>query len=268
RGDRLYLCPVDRGRPALAALGGSRRVHRRRDHRLSRRLLCEGLESAIGLRADARSDRRQAAGRLVPVDARRGRHYPRLVAVGGDRDPVPRNPGVGPARISRRAPRQRTRHQACEMEDHDPARCDRLPARGRSRRPRGARRDPDRTAAALDLRDLHDLHRLGLFPPRHPPCARGGWRMKVKYFAWVRERVGKAEETIEPPANVRTVDDLIAWLSARDDFDVAREITALSQGRTDIGAVVTFSGICRGPEGGNDIASLTLEHYRGMAEAE
>ena len=39
--------------------------------------------------------------------------------------------------------------------------------------------------------------------------------MKVKYFAWVRERVGKAEETIEPPANVRTVDDLIAWLSAR-----------------------------------------------------
>ncbi len=29
--------------------------------------------------------------------------------------------------------------------------------------------------------------------------------MKVKYFAWVRERVGKAEETIEPPATVRTV---------------------------------------------------------------
>ena len=28
--------------------------------------------------------------------------------------------------------------------------------------------------------------------------------MKVKYFAWVRERVGKAEETVEPPASVRT----------------------------------------------------------------
>jgi sulfur-carrier protein len=41
--------------------------------------------------------------------------------------------------------------------------------------------------------------------------------MKVKYFAWVRERIGKAEETIEPPANVRTVDDLIAWLSGRGD---------------------------------------------------
>ncbi len=34
--------------------------------------------------------------------------------------------------------------------------------------------------------------------------------MKVKYFAWVRERVGKAEEMVEPPASVRTVDDLMA----------------------------------------------------------
>jgi molybdopterin synthase sulfur carrier subunit len=41
--------------------------------------------------------------------------------------------------------------------------------------------------------------------------------MKVKYFAWVRERVGKAEETIEPPSSVQTVGDLIAWLSARDE---------------------------------------------------
>ena len=41
--------------------------------------------------------------------------------------------------------------------------------------------------------------------------------MKVKYFAWVRERVGKAEETIDPPANVRTVGELIAWLSTRDE---------------------------------------------------
>ena len=41
--------------------------------------------------------------------------------------------------------------------------------------------------------------------------------MKLKYFAWVRERIGKAEETIEPPANVRTVDELIAWLSKRDE---------------------------------------------------
>jgi molybdopterin synthase catalytic subunit len=52
------------------------------------------------------------------------------------------------------------------------------------------------------------------------------------------------------------------------DFDVAREIAALTNGRTDIGAVVTFSGICRGSEGGENVAALTLEHYPGMAEAE
>ena len=40
--------------------------------------------------------------------------------------------------------------------------------------------------------------------------------MKVKYFAWVRERVGKAEEMVEPPESVRTVDDLMAWLARRD----------------------------------------------------
>ncbi|MBR0757865.1 molybdenum cofactor biosynthesis protein MoaE [Bradyrhizobium jicamae] len=52
------------------------------------------------------------------------------------------------------------------------------------------------------------------------------------------------------------------------DFDVAREIAALSQGRTDVGAVVSFSGICRGAEQGEPIAALTLEHYPDMAEAE
>ncbi|MBR0810494.1 MULTISPECIES: molybdopterin converting factor subunit 1 [Bradyrhizobium] len=41
--------------------------------------------------------------------------------------------------------------------------------------------------------------------------------MKVKYFAWVRERVGKAEETIEPPATVHTVAELIAWLSSQSE---------------------------------------------------
>jgi molybdopterin synthase catalytic subunit len=52
------------------------------------------------------------------------------------------------------------------------------------------------------------------------------------------------------------------------DFDVAREIAALTNGRTDIGAVVSFSGICRGSEGDEAIAALTLEHYPDMAEAE
>jgi molybdopterin synthase catalytic subunit len=54
----------------------------------------------------------------------------------------------------------------------------------------------------------------------------------------------------------------------QDDFDIAHEISALTKGRTDIGAVVSFSGLCRGSEGGETIASLTLEHYPDMAEAE
>ena len=52
------------------------------------------------------------------------------------------------------------------------------------------------------------------------------------------------------------------------DFDIGSEISALTKGRADIGAVVSFSGICRGCEGSEPIAALTLEHYPGMAEAE
>jgi molybdopterin synthase catalytic subunit len=52
------------------------------------------------------------------------------------------------------------------------------------------------------------------------------------------------------------------------DFDIAQEIAAMGRGRTDIGAVVSFTGICRGSENGEPIAALTLEHYPGMAEAE
>ncbi len=55
--------------------------------------------------------------------------------------------------------------------------------------------------------------------------------MKVKYFAWVRERIGKAEEMVEPPADVTTIGDLIAWLTARGDeyahaFDKPKVIRA------------------------------------------
>ena len=41
--------------------------------------------------------------------------------------------------------------------------------------------------------------------------------VKVRYFAWVRERVGHAEEDIELPPDVASVADLIAWLSQRDE---------------------------------------------------
>jgi molybdopterin synthase catalytic subunit len=54
----------------------------------------------------------------------------------------------------------------------------------------------------------------------------------------------------------------------REPFDVAAETSILTRGRTDIGAVVTFTGICRGDEKGKPIGTLTLEHYPGMAEQE
>ncbi|HYN00467.1 MAG TPA: molybdopterin converting factor subunit 1 [Aestuariivirgaceae bacterium] len=41
--------------------------------------------------------------------------------------------------------------------------------------------------------------------------------MKILYFAWVRQRVGIAEETVDPPAEVTTVAKLIDWLKARDE---------------------------------------------------
>jgi molybdopterin synthase catalytic subunit len=54
----------------------------------------------------------------------------------------------------------------------------------------------------------------------------------------------------------------------REDFDAGAEADALARGRSDIGAVVTFTGRCRGAEDGEPIAALTLEHYPDMAEAE
>ena len=41
--------------------------------------------------------------------------------------------------------------------------------------------------------------------------------MKLVYFAWVRERIGRTEETIEPPADVETVSDLLRWLRTRGE---------------------------------------------------
>ena len=52
----------------------------------------------------------------------------------------------------------------------------------------------------------------------------------------------------------------------REAFDLAREAAAVRAGRADVGAVVTFTGVCR-DEGGT-LDALELEHYPGMAEAE
>ena len=54
----------------------------------------------------------------------------------------------------------------------------------------------------------------------------------------------------------------------REDFDVAAETEKLLGGRTDVGAVVTFTGRVRGSDDGRQIAALTLEHYPDMTEAE
>lgn len=51
-----------------------------------------------------------------------------------------------------------------------------------------------------------------------------------------------------------------------DDFDVAHEEALLTQGRSDIGAIVSFTGLCRDENGA--LAALEIEHYPGMAEEE
>jgi molybdopterin synthase catalytic subunit len=51
----------------------------------------------------------------------------------------------------------------------------------------------------------------------------------------------------------------------QEDFDVGEEVEALTAGRTDAGAVVTFTGHVRNDDG---LAALTLEHYPGMTERE
>jgi molybdopterin synthase sulfur carrier subunit len=55
--------------------------------------------------------------------------------------------------------------------------------------------------------------------------------MRLKYFAWVRERIGKTEEIIEPPPDVQTVEELMAWLAGRGEtyahaFETPRVIRA------------------------------------------
>jgi molybdopterin synthase sulfur carrier subunit len=41
--------------------------------------------------------------------------------------------------------------------------------------------------------------------------------VKVRYFAWVRERIGKDEEDVDPPSSVATIGDLVEWLSRRGE---------------------------------------------------
>lgn len=51
-------------------------------------------------------------------------------------------------------------------------------------------------------------------------------------------------------------------------FDIASQVRTLTAGRTDVGAVVTFTGAVRGEAKGRPIAAMELEHYPGMTERE
>src|SRR5437016_3201857 len=113
------------------------------------------------------TDARIVAARLVlPTDAGRERHDPGSIASGRPGDSMPGDPGLRLTRISRRAAGQRTGHPARKMEDDGPARRDRIPHRGQSRRPDRADHDHDGLEPVVDLGAGHALYRMGLFPGR------------------------------------------------------------------------------------------------------
>jgi len=54
----------------------------------------------------------------------------------------------------------------------------------------------------------------------------------------------------------------------REDFDLGEEVRRMTVGRVDVGAVATFTGVCRGVTGDATIGAMTLETYEAMAVAE
>lgn len=52
-------------------------------------------------------------------------------------------------------------------------------------------------------------------PPSMAPTG-AGQTVTLRYFAWVREKVGHAEETVDLPAGIVTIGDLVGWLKSRD----------------------------------------------------
>src|SRR5438309_12025264 len=50
------------------------------------------------------------------------------------------------------------------------------------------------------------------------------------------------------------------------DFDVGAELESLTRGRTDVGAVASFTGMVRASNEGSPVSGMTLEHYPGMTE--
>jgi len=59
-------------------------------------------------------------------------------------------------------------------------------------------------------------------------------KLKLSYFAWVRERIGRASEEVVPPQGVRTVGDLIGWLGERgEEYAYAFERPAIIRAAID-----------------------------------
>ena len=70
--------------------------------------------------------------------------------------------------------------------------------------------------------------------------------MKLRYFAWVRERIGLAEEDLSPPAAVATIGELVAWLAQRGEgyayaFENPKVIRAAID-KTHVGADARIKG--------------------------
>ncbi len=51
-----------------------------------------------------------------------------------------------------------------------------------------------------------------------------------------------------------------------EDFDVGRELEALTRGRHEVGAIASFVGLVRDANDGSSVSGMTLEHYPGMTE--
>src|SRR6195256_3398703 len=259
--------------------------------------------------------------------------------MGGDRHSLPRDPGIGAARISRRATRERAGDAARQVEDDAAAGRRRLFDRGQGRRCGPAGSDADGAHAALALGLADAVHWLGLFPCRRAASDRGVsveaslFRLGARAHrqagggdrAAGRDRNrGRPDDLAQParrgirvrvresesdprgdrprpcpsrcrdrrctrdrllPADDGRIDSCsgrgdirshgnwsrnmpVPARRQREPFDVAAEGAALTRGRKDVGAVVTFTGICRGEEAGAPLVAMTLEHYPGMAEAE
>ena len=75
--------------------------------------------------------------------------------------------------------------------------------------------------------------------------------IEMLYFAWVRERMGRAQEVVTPPAEVTTVAALVDWLAARDD---AAGAALEDRGRLRAAVDQTFVGMDASIVGAREIA--------------